>query len=100
MAIITLTSDWGLRDHYTGSVKGAILRQLPDAVIVDISHSIQPHNLNQAAFIVRNSYRNFPEGTIHIIGVIEEASIESPHTLVVHDGHYFIGADNGIFSMI
>jgi S-adenosylmethionine hydrolase len=81
-------------------VKGAILRQLPDAVIVDISHSIQPHNLNQAAFILKNSYRNFPEGTIHIIGVIEEASIESPHTLVVHDGHYFIGADNGIFSLI
>jgi S-adenosylmethionine hydrolase len=100
MAIITLTSDWGTRDHYTASVKGAILRQSPDAVIVDISHAIQPHNLNQAAFIVRNSYRNFPEGTIHIIGVIEEASIESPHTLVVHDGHYFIGADNGIFSLI
>jgi S-adenosyl-L-methionine hydrolase (adenosine-forming) len=100
MAIITLTSDWGTRDHYTASVKGAILRQLPDAVIVDISHAIQPYNLNQAAFIVRNSYRNFPEGTIHILCIIEEASIESPHTLVFQDGHYFIGADNGIFSLI
>lgn len=100
MAIITLTSDWGYRDHYTGSVKGAILRQYPEAVVVDISHAIQPHNLNQAAFIIRNFYRNFPPGSIHILGINEEASIETPHTLVFHDGHYFIGADNGIFSLI
>jgi len=100
MAIITLTSDWGTRDHYIGSVKGAILKQLPDAVIVDISHSIAPFNLNQAAFIIRNFYRNFPEGSIHILGINEEASIEMPHTLVIHEGHYFIGADNGIFSLI
>src|SRR5512138_1750299 len=100
MAIITLTSDWGLRDHYIGSVKGAILRQHPEAVIVDISHLVEPFNLNQAAFIIRNSYRSFPKGTIHILGINEEASIETPHTLVLHEGHYFIGADNGIFSLI
>ncbi|MEI6456492.1 MAG: SAM-dependent chlorinase/fluorinase [bacterium] len=100
MAIITLTSDWGLKDHYIGAVKGAIMRQLPDAVIVDITHSIAPFDLNQAAFIVRNFYRDFPEGSIHIIGVNTEAAIETPHTLVHHKGHYFIGADNGIFSLI
>ena len=100
MAIITLTSDWGLKDHYIGAVKGAIMRQLPGAVIVDVTHSIAPFDLNQAAFIVRNFYRDFPEGTIHIIGVNTEAGIESPHTLVFHKGHYFIGADNGIFSLI
>lgn len=100
MAIITLTSDWGNRDHYAGAVKGAILRQEPGAVIVDISHAVQPHNLNQAAFIIRNFYPSFPEGTIHILGICEEASIETPHTLVYHKGHYFIGADNGIFSLI
>lgn len=100
MAIITLTSDWGIRDHYAGSVKGAILSYYPEALIVDISHTIQPHNLNQAAFVVRNCYHSFPQGTIHILGICEEASIETPHTLVVYDGHYFIGADNGIFSLI
>ena len=100
MSVITLTSDWGLRDHYLGAVKGAILRQLPDAAIVDISHEIPPFDLNQAAFIIRNSYLNFPEGSIHVIGINTEASIESPHTLVFHKGHYFIGADNGIFSLI
>jgi S-adenosylmethionine hydrolase len=100
MAIITLTSDWGLKDHYMGAVKGAILRQLPEARIVDISHAIPPFDLNQAAFIIRNFYRNFPEGTIHILAISTEAAIESPHTLVMHNGHYFIGADNGIFSLI
>jgi S-adenosylmethionine hydrolase len=100
MAIITLTSDWGLKDHYTGAVKGAILRLLPGAQIVDISHHIPAFDLNQAAFIIRNFYPNFPEGTIHILSVNTEAGIETPHTLVYHHGHYFIGADNGIFSLL
>lgn len=100
MAIITLTSDWGLKDHYAGAVRGAILKNLPEAQIVDISHFIPPFDLNQTAFIIRNAYRDFPEGTVHIIGVNTEASLETPHTLVFHRGHYFIGADNGIFSLI
>jgi len=100
MPIITLTSDWGHKDHYQGAVKGAIYRQIPGAQIVDICHAIPAFNLNQAAFIIRNFYRNFPTGTIHILAINSEASIESPHTLVVHEGHYFIGADNGIFSLI
>jgi len=100
MPIITLTSDWGLNDHYAGAVRGAIYQQLPEATVVDLSHAIQPFNLNQAAFIIRNAYRDFPPGTIHIIGINSEASIETPHVLVVKDGHYFIGADNGIFSLV
>lgn len=100
MAIITLTSDWGLKDHYVGAVKGAILRQLPDATVIDISHSIPAFDLNQAAFIIRNFYRDFPEGTVHILAINTEAAIETPHTLVLYQGHYFIGADNGIFSLI
>jgi hypothetical protein len=100
MAIITLTSDWGLKDHYIGAVKGAILKLLPGAQIIDISHHIPAFDLNQAAFIVRNFYPNFPEGTIHILGINTEASVETPHTLVLYHGHYFIGADNGIFSLL
>ena len=100
MAIITLTSDWGLKDHYAGAVKGAILKLLPGAQIVDISHHIPAFDLNQAAFIVRNFYGNFPEGTIHILAINSEAAIETPHTLVYHNGHYFIGADNGIYSLL
>ncbi|HSG68472.1 MAG TPA: SAM-dependent chlorinase/fluorinase [Bacteroidales bacterium] len=100
MPIITLTSDWGTKDHYLASVKGTILRQIPDALIIDISHQIPPHDLTQAAFIIRNSYRDFPQGTIHIIGISTEESDINPHTAILADGHYFIGADNGIFTMI
>jgi S-adenosyl-L-methionine hydrolase (adenosine-forming) len=100
MPIITITSDWGLKDHFLGAVKGAIYSRLPGAFIVDISHQVPSFDLNQAAFIIRNSWKNFPQGTIHILGMNTEASIESPHTVVFNQGHYFIGADNGIFSLI
>ena len=100
MPVITLTSDWGTKDHYLASVKGAILKQIPEARIIDISHHIPPHNLTQAAFIIKNCYRDFPEGTIHILGISTEESENTPHTVVFADGQYFIGADNGIFSLI
>jgi len=100
MAIITLTTDWGLKDHYLASVKGAILAQIPQAIIIDISHEIAPFNLNEASYILRNVWKNFPEGSIHIVGVNSEASPEHPHVLIKEQGQYFIGADNGIFSLL
>ena len=100
MAIITLTSDWGLKDHYTGAVKGAILKLLPDVQIIDVSHQIPAFDLNQAAFIIRNFNPDFPQGTIHILAINTEAAVDTPHTVVFHRGHYFIGADNGIFSLL
>lgn len=100
MAIITLTSDWGLRDHYVGAVKGAIYSQYPDAKIVDITHNIPVFDLEPASFVIRNTYINYPKGSIHIIAVNSEATIETPHTAILYDGHYFIGSDNGIFSLI
>lgn len=100
MPIITLTSDWGLKDHYAAVVKGDILSQLPDAKIVDISHEIDKFNIFQASFILKNSFSHFPKGTIHIIAINTVATISEPHTLVLYQGHYFIGADNGIFSLI
>lgn len=100
MPIITITSDWGLRDHYLAAVKGTILGLLPDATIIDISHDISPFNLKQASFIIRNSYRHFPERTIHIIAINTEETKNNPHTVLFIDGHYFIGTDNGIFSLI
>lgn len=98
--IITLISDWGLKDHYTAAVKGALLSQLPDVSIIDISHEVKKFDILQASFILRNCYTAFPKGTIHIIAINTEASITEPHTIVVYDGHYFIGADNGIFSLM
>lgn len=100
MPIITLTSDWGLKDPYLASVKGVLLSQIPDVRIIDVSHEIPPFDINQASFIIRNSYRSFPDGTVHIIALNSEASIETPHMVMKLDNQYFIGADTGIFNLI
>jgi len=100
MPIITLTSDWGLKDHYAGAVKGALLSYYPEVTIIDITHQITSFDIEQASFIIKNSFRTFPKGTVHILAINTEASIKTPHTAVLYDGHYFIGADNGIFSLI
>lgn len=100
MSIITLTTDMGLKDYYAGVLKGSILRQLPDATIIDISHDVTPFMIQEAAFVVRNAYKEFPEKTIHIVGVEPDATDQFPHVAIYADGHYFIGADNGMFSMI
>ena len=100
MAIITLTSDMGTSDHYVAAVKGAILTQLKEAMIVDISHDIAPFNNRHAAFVLQNAWPEFPEGTIHIIGVNPEADGETPHLVVRFKGHYFIGADSGLFHLL
>ncbi len=100
MPIITLTSDWGRKDHYLAAVKGAIYCKMADVTITDISHDISHYNIMEAAFVVKNSWKSFPEGTVHIIGVDSEASVKHPHMLVVCDKQYFIAADTGIFSLI
>lgn len=100
MQIITLLSDWGTKDPYLAAVKGRIVSQVPESVIVDLSHEVSPFDITQASFILRQAYSNFPKGTIHIIGINTVASIETPHTVLKFDGQYFIGADNGIFNLI
>ena len=100
MAIITLTTDFGEKDHFAGAIKGAICSESEDLKIVDISHSIQPFNILEAAYIIQNAYNSFPKGTIHIIGIDSELNQENKHIAVKLDDHYFICANNGIMSMI
>ncbi|MEZ4811272.1 MAG: SAM-dependent chlorinase/fluorinase [Allomuricauda sp.] len=100
MAIITLTTDFGLKDHFVGAVKGTILSNLPDVRIVDISHSISPFNIQECSYILKNAYRSFPQGTVHIVGVDSELSPENQHIVVLVDGHYFVSANSGVISLI
>lgn len=100
MTIVTLTSDWGLGSHYAGAVKGTLLKLIPGVNIVDITHQIPCFNIMHASFVLRNAYPQFPEGSIHLVGINTEGGLESPHIAVKHQGHYFIGADNGIFSLM
>lgn len=100
MHFITLISDWGDSDFYLPAVKGKIYHYLPDATIVDISHHIPLFDQGKAAYVLRYAYPSFPAGTVHLIGVNAVASPNTPHVMVYHRGHYFVGADNGIFSLL
>lgn len=100
MPIITLTTDFGLKDPYVGAVKGAIYSDLSDVTIVDISHDVAPFHITEAAYIIKNSYYSFPKGTIHIIGIDAEHTPENKHIAMFMDGHYFVCADNGITSLL
>jgi S-adenosylmethionine hydrolase len=100
MAIITLTTDFGHKDHFVGALKGTIYKELSDAKIVDITHTISPFNIQECAYILKNSYKAFPEGTIHIVGVDSEPTVENKHIAVMVDNHYFISANNGVISLI
>ena len=100
MSIVTLTTDFGNKDYSVAAVKGAILSTFKNPKIIDISHQIEPYNVTQAAYVLKNAYKNFPQGSIHIVGVESERTPENGHIAMYFDGHYFIGADNGIFTMI
>lgn len=100
MPLITLTTDFGTKDHFVGALKGAIYKELNDVKIIDISHQITPFNITETAYILKNTYQNFPKGTIHIIGVDSEISVENKPLAIQLDGQFFICGDNGIISMI
>jgi len=99
MAIITLTSDWGDTDYYPAAVKGRILQELPQAVIVDITHKIPRFDTREAAYVLRHAYRNFPKGTIHIVTVVTSDEGQFNWVAIQHQEHYFLLPDNGIFSL-
>ena len=100
MSIITLTTDFGTKDHFVGAVKGSIYNELEEAKVIDISHQITPFSITETAYVLKNAYKNFPKGTIHIIGVDSEISVENKPIAILLDGQYFIGCDNGILSLI
>lgn len=105
MQIITLTTDMGVRDHYVAAIKGAILSLAPNANIVDVSHTVKPFDISEAAYYVSCCFEDFPEGTVHIIGVDSEPMINfsgsegSFPSILKYKGHYFISNDNGFFGV-
>lgn len=97
MSIITLITDYGLKDHYAGILKGKIFSYLPEINVIDISHTIDKFNILEASYLLAVSYNHFPKGTVHIVGVDASQNADTFHIAMLYDGHYFIGADNGIF---
>lgn len=103
MSIITLTTDMGVKDHYVASIKGAILSNSPNVQIIDVSHQVKPFNVSEAAFYISSCYKDFPKGTVHIIGIDTEPIVNFSGTdgcfpsILEFENHYFIANDNGFF---
>ena len=100
MPIVTLTTDWGSGDYYLGRLKGRILSSATDVVFADITHHVQPFNTLQAAYILRNTYACYPKGSIHVVGVNSEPSPSNPITAMWAEDHFFIGPNDGMFSIV
>jgi S-adenosylmethionine hydrolase len=100
MPVITLTTDTGYKDFYVAVIKGGIISRIPDCNIIDITHQIEPFDIQRAAFILKNSYKAFPKGTVHLVGVNAIPEWQQPLVALKADGHFFTGADNGIFSLM
>lgn len=98
--IITLTTDFGYEDHYTGSMKGVILGINDSVAIVDITHKIPRHNIFKAAYTVANFYKYFPENAVHVV-VVDPGVGSNRRPIVIETDHgVFIGPDNGVFSLV
>ena len=96
---VTLTTDWG-DDLYAGMACGALLRALPGASLVTLSHHIAPFQLVEAVYVLRAGYVHFPSGTVHILSVNGEQSARVPYVALRYDGHFFVGADNGFVGLL
>ena len=100
MAIITLTTDYGNKDYSVSSLKAKLISNIDNIRIVDITHDISPFNLAEAGYVLEGAFNDFPKGTIHILSVDSELTPENRHIAIMYEGSFFIGADNGVFSLI
>lgn len=100
MAIVTLLTDSGESDHYVAAIKARIISINPGVRIEDISHKIKPNDIGHAAYVLRAVFRDFPKGTVHLVGVDSAGNRgDAPIALQLED-HFFVGADNGLFGLI
>ncbi len=100
MTVITLLTDFGTDDAYTGIMKGVILSAFPPAVIVDITHNIAPQDIIHAAYTIKSAYRFFPEGSVHT--VVVDPGVGSDRAVIAFEkkGHIFLAPDNGVLSLV
>ena len=98
--ILTLTTDFGLSDHYVGVMKGVILNICPTARIVDITHEVTPFEIVEGAYVVAQSYRYFPKKTVHVVVVDPGVGTARRPILMEAAGQYFVAPDNGVLAMV
>lgn len=100
MAIITLLTDSGESDHYVGAVKAKIISINPGITLVDISHKILPCDIAHGAYVLKSVFRDFPKGTVHLVGVDASGNRDDQYLALYLEEHFFVGVDNGLFGLI
>lgn len=100
MAIVTLLTDSGNSDFYAAAIKARILAVNPAITLVDISHHIQPYDIAHGAFVLKSVFRDFPENTVHLVGVDAGAQPNNSLLAVLLEGHYFVCPDNGLLGLV
>ena len=98
--IITLTTDFGLNDHFVGAMRGVLLGIVPDVQIVDISHAVQAFDILDGALAISHAYSYFPDGTIHMVVVDPGVGTARRPIILVGERHLFVAPDNGVLSLI
>ncbi len=98
--ILTLTTDFGLRDHYVGTMKGVILSRCPEARLVDISHEVPAFSLYAGAYTIDQAARYFPPGTVHLVVVDPGVGTERRAVVVETAQQFFVAPDNGVLSLV
>lgn len=98
--IITLTTDFGLNDHFVGAMKGVILDIVPEAAIVDVSHAVQAFDVLDGAIAISQAYSYFPNGTVHVVVVDPGVGTTRRPIIASSDGYHFVAPDNGVLSMV
>jgi S-adenosylmethionine hydrolase len=98
--LITLTTDFGVSDHFVGTIKGVILGIAPDARIVDISHSVQPFDVLDGALTISQAYTYFPSGTVHMVVIDPGVGTTRRPILATTERHHFVAPDNGVLSLV
>jgi len=99
MSLITITSDFGSKDHYLAVMKGELYSQIDTLSIVDITNDIEKFNLPQAAFVIKHAYNSFPKNTVHLV-MVGSGTADTDFLIVKSNDQYFIGLDNGLFALI
>lgn len=99
MSCVTLLSDFGLQDASVAIAKGIIMQSIPDVPLIDISHSVAPFHLQQAAYLLLAAYDAFPKKTVHVL-LFDIFSEAQPRLLLCeHNGHFFLSPDNGLLPL-
>ncbi len=100
LSVVTLLTDFGDRDYFVASMKGVILNINPQARIVDLSHQVTPHQIDQAAYLLKSCYRYFPEGTVHLAVVDPGVGSRRRPLLVNSSRYFFVAPDNGLLTHV